>query len=122
VVAALPERLLDQAGVLGGEHLALDARMEDAHVASIVTGAAYNRWTSDCCTGNIAAMERQTATVEGTPTFVSMDEAAHLLGVSSRTIRRRVSDGSLPAYRVGDAPNSRIRIDVAELLAWLEGE
>ena len=67
------------------------------------------------------AMERQTATVEA-PTFVSMDEAAHLLGVSSRTIRRRVADGSLPAYRTGSAPNSRIRLRVDELLAWVQAD
>jgi excisionase family DNA binding protein len=60
-------------------------------------------------------------TIEDPPAFVSLDEAALLLGVSSRTFRRRVADGSVPAYRVGP-PGSRVRLRVDELLAWLEGE
>ena len=67
------------------------------------------------------AMERHEATVT-VPAFVSMDEAAELLQVSARTIRRRVADGSLPAYRLGDHPSSRVRLRVDELLAWVEGE
>ena len=67
-------------------------------------------------------MARQATTVEDRPAYVTMDEAADLLQVSARTIRRRVADGSLPAYRLGDAPSSRVRLRVDELLAWVEGE
>ena len=67
-------------------------------------------------------MARQATTVEDSPAYVTMDEAADLLQVSARTIRRRVADGSLPAYRLGDAPSSRVRLRVDELLAWVEGE
>ena len=69
-----------------------------------------------------SAMERRAATVEDSPSYVSMAEAAELLQVSARTIRRRVADGSLPANRLGDAPSSRVRLRVDELLAWVEGE
>ena len=67
-------------------------------------------------------MQRQAVTVEDSPAYVSMEQAAELLQVSARTIRRRVADGSLPAYRLGDAPSSRVRLRVDELLAWVEGE
>ena len=67
-------------------------------------------------------MQRQAVTVEDSPAYVSMEQAAELLQVSARTIRRRVADGSLPAYRLGDAPSSRMRLRVDELLAWVEGE
>lgn len=32
---------------------------------------------------------------------ISIQEAAELLGVSTDTVRRRISDGSLTAYRIG---------------------
>ena len=67
------------------------------------------------------AMDRHEATVT-VPAFVSMDEATELLQVTARTIRRWVADGSLPAYRLGDAPSSRVRLRVDELLAWVEGD
>ena len=70
----------------------------------------------------MTAMLRHAVTVEDSPPYVSMAEAADLLQVSARTIRRRVADGSLPAYRMGDAPSSRVRLRVDELLAWVEGK
>lgn len=33
--------------------------------------------------------------------FISPEAAAEYLNVSTRTIRRRIADGTLPAYRVG---------------------
>lgn len=44
--------------------------------------------------------------------LVSMKSAADSFGVSERTIRRRIADGSLKAYRMGPR---MIRIDTAEL-------
>jgi excisionase family DNA binding protein len=44
--------------------------------------------------------------------LVSLDEAAESLGLSRRTLRRRISDGTLPAFRVG--PRA-VRVDVADL-------
>ena len=62
-------------------------------------------------------MQRQATTVEdttpvshpdvATPTYVTLAEAAQLVQVSARTIRRRVADGSLPGYKAGDAPRTR---------------
>jgi excisionase family DNA binding protein len=42
----------------------------------------------------------------------SVDDAAKHLGVSSKTIRRNIATGKLPAYRTGDRV---IRIDLNEL-------
>lgn len=44
-------------------------------------------------------------------TLVSMAVAAEEVGVSIKTIRRRISDGSLHGYRVGRL----IRVDLDEL-------
>lgn len=33
--------------------------------------------------------------------WLSVKDAADLFGTSTKTIRRRISDGSLPAYRFG---------------------
>jgi excisionase family DNA binding protein len=35
-------------------------------------------------------------------TWITIEQAAEQLGVSKRTIRRYISDGFLPAYRVAD--------------------
>jgi excisionase family DNA binding protein len=44
---------------------------------------------------------------------VSITEAAKYLGVSTRTLRRYIADGRLPAYRVG---NQIIRINPDDLV------
>ena len=67
-------------------------------------------------------MQRHAVTVEDSPAYVTLEQAAELLQVSTRTIRRLVADGSLPAYRLGDHPSSHVRLRVDELLAWVEGE
>lgn len=46
--------------------------------------------------------------------YMSLKDAATRYGVSERTIRRRISEGKLPAYRVG--PRS-IRVAAADLEA-----
>jgi excisionase family DNA binding protein len=66
-------------------------------------------------------MARQETTTADPRTYVSLDEATQLLSVSTRTIRRRISDGSLRGYRLGP-PGSRLRLRVDELVAWVEGE
>jgi excisionase family DNA binding protein len=50
--------------------------------------------------------------------FVSMAAAADFLGCSVDTIRRRIADGTLPAYRVGTT--STIRVRLADVLALVE--
>lgn len=50
--------------------------------------------------------------------FISLEEAADILGVTTRTIRRRIADGSLRAYRIR---NSRlIRLNEADVRGLLE--
>jgi excisionase family DNA binding protein len=48
--------------------------------------------------------------------LVSIGQAAELTAVSTKTIRRRIADGSLTAYRMGPR---LIRVDLAELDALL---
>jgi excisionase family DNA binding protein len=47
------------------------------------------------------------------PVYVSLDEAADIMSLSTRTIRRRISDGTIPAYQCGRRP-IRIRLDELE--------
>ena len=48
--------------------------------------------------------------------LISMQKAAELIGCDPKTIRRRVSDGTLTGYRVG--PRA-MRVDLAEVEANL---
>jgi excisionase family DNA binding protein len=48
--------------------------------------------------------------------LVSIPDAAEYAGVSPRTIRRRITDGSLAGYRMGPR---LIRVDLGELDALL---
>lgn len=47
------------------------------------------------------------------PVYVSLDEAAEMMSLSTRTIRRRISDGTIPAYQCGRRA-IRIRLDDLE--------
>jgi excisionase family DNA binding protein len=42
-----------------------------------------------------------------------IEEAAEIMSLSTRTIRRRISDGTIPAYQCGRRP-IRIRLDELE--------
>ena len=48
------------------------------------------------------------------PTYLSLAEAAEVVGQSVKTLRRRISAGTLPAYRFG--PRS-IRVQLGDLEA-----
>ncbi len=50
------------------------------------------------------------------PVYLSLEEAAQIMSLSTRTIRRRISDGTIPAYQCGRRP---IRIRLDELVAAL---
>lgn len=56
-------------------------------------------------------MNSRTRSEEHEPDLVSLAVAAERLGVSAKTIRRRISDGTVRGYRVGRL----IRIDMEEL-------
>lgn len=45
------------------------------------------------------------------PTLVSLAEAAEQFGISVKTLRRRIADGTVRGYRVGRL----IRVDLGEL-------
>ena len=47
------------------------------------------------------------------PVYLSLEEAAEVMSLSVKTIRRRISDGTLPAYRYGGR-SIRIRLDELE--------
>lgn len=49
--------------------------------------------------------------------MVSLAEGADLAGVSTRTLRRRIAEGILPAYRTGPR---LIRLDPADLLEMIK--
>ena len=53
--------------------------------------------------------------------LLTVREAAERLAVSEKTIRRRIAEGAIPAVRVGTAKGQALRIDPAELEAWLYG-
>lgn len=57
-----------------------------------------------------------TPTHKTLPTYVSLAQAAQITAQSVRTIRRRVSDGSLPAYKFGPR-HIRIRLEDLEAMA-----
>ena len=56
-------------------------------------------------------MNSRTRSDEHEPDLVSLAIAAERLGVSVKTIRRRISDGTVRGYRVGRL----IRVDMEEL-------
>jgi excisionase family DNA binding protein len=47
------------------------------------------------------------------PIYLSLEEAAEVMSLSVRTIRRRIADGTIPAYQCGRRP-IRIRLDELE--------
>jgi excisionase family DNA binding protein len=48
------------------------------------------------------------------PSYLTLTEAAELMSVSVRTVRRRISDGTIPAYRCGRRV-IRVRFEDLEL-------
>ena len=47
------------------------------------------------------------------PAYLSLEEAAEVMSLSTRTIRRRISDGTIPAYHCGRRA-IRVRLDELE--------
>lgn len=60
---------------------------------------------------------RAVQTSKTLPTYISIEEAAQIMSVSTKTIRRRISDGTIPAYHCGNRP---IRIKLDDLEAALQ--
>lgn len=55
---------------------------------------------------------------EAYPTRITIADAAQILGLSKDTVRRRISDGELTAYRLGRGPKAPIRLDLREVSAY----
>ena len=53
--------------------------------------------------------------------LLTLDEVASTLGLSRRTVERRVKAGEIPALQLG-GPRTAIRVPADELDAWLESE
>ena len=53
------------------------------------------------------------------PVYLSLAEAAEVISMSVKTIRRRVADGTIPAYTCGRG-TLRIRLDeLEEAMRWV---
>ncbi len=52
----------------------------------------------------------------GLPHLIDVATLAQHLGVTERTIRRKVADGEIPHYKLGHS----IRFDPVEIEAWLQ--
>lgn len=52
----------------------------------------------------------------GVPDFLTLPEAAQILRISARTVRRRVDDGTLPTSRA----SRRLLIPRSAILAYLD--
>lgn len=55
-------------------------------------------------------------TTKALPVYLSLEEAAQVMSLSVKTIRRRIADGTIPAYQCGRRP---IRIRLEDLEAAL---
>ena len=51
-------------------------------------------------------------TTKQLPVYLSLEEAAEVMSLSVKTIRRRIADGTIPAYQCG---NRSIRIRLEDL-------
>ena len=47
------------------------------------------------------------------PVYLSLEQASEVMSLSVKTIRRRIADGTIPAYQCGRRP-IRIRLDDLE--------
>lgn len=57
-------------------------------------------------------------TIDPAPTLIGVAAAAAILAISEKTLRRRITEGRLKAYRV--AGGSAIRVDKADVLQLIE--
>jgi excisionase family DNA binding protein len=54
-----------------------------------------------------------------TSRLLTVDETAARLCVSSKTVRRKISSGELPAIRLSSVGRGAVRVDESDLDAWL---
>ena len=51
---------------------------------------------------------------------LTIKQAATMLGVSSKTIERRIKSGEIKAYKFGDSKTSPVRISEEALQAYID--
>jgi excisionase family DNA binding protein len=54
------------------------------------------------------------------PVFESLRDASVRTGFSIPTLREKIDDGELPAYRISDKPNSPFRVRIADVDALMK--
>jgi excisionase family DNA binding protein len=54
------------------------------------------------------------------PELLSVRDVAERLGVTTKTVRRKIARGQIPAVQLG-GPGSELRVDERELNEWLYG-
>lgn len=54
------------------------------------------------------------------PRLLTVGEVACTVVRAKRTVRDKINAGALPAIKIGTGPRAPIRVDPAELDAWLE--
>lgn len=55
---------------------------------------------------------------EDAPVFIPLSSASPMVGLCDRTLRRAISNGELPGYKVGRA----LRVRVDELDRWMQSK
>ncbi len=101
-------------GAIPGRRMARPARdSPDGHGNGARPEPSSTRTPDEfvCALGSVFSEGETIVADKPAPKAVSIHDAAHLVGVSYWTIRRRVSDGTIKAFRVGRS----LRIPVAEL-------
>ena len=53
-------------------------------------------------------------------TLLTRQEAAHALRIGLRTLDRRIAEGEIECYRLGDGPRAPVRISESQLREYLE--
>lgn len=70
-----------------------------------------------CLTGFVAEYTLSFTDVHSLPSRLPIKRAAAHLGVCEKTIRRKIAQGQLKAYRIGGGLRAPIRVDRDSLLA-----
>ncbi|MGB8296382.1 MAG: DNA methyltransferase, partial [Polyangia bacterium] len=91
----------------------LPARID---IVALASGEMTRRVTRNTSENEVLRCPAKRATLETSPRSVRSDEMAALLGISVRTLRRRVRDGTIPAIRNGRT----VRFDPIAVFAALK--
>jgi excisionase family DNA binding protein len=93
------------------------ARLENVLRREVEGDMNGQQATGTDATSELAAPAGYGQDVKGA--LLTVAEVARLARVSERTVRRRIASGELPAIKVGTTPRAPVRIDPAELAAFV---